>query len=73
VKIDERIERRWAEKMAAVQGAGKAVDHCHGARCLQEGKDVTLCECHCAPCRRAIVIYLQARREILHEEQRAQP
>jgi hypothetical protein len=72
-KIDARIERRWGQKVAASRATGKNASHCHGERCLEEGRDVSLCACGCAPCRLVVSLHVQAEREVRAEDDWAPP
>jgi hypothetical protein len=72
-KLDARIERRWAQKCAHAQNAGKNANHCHGPKCLQHGSDVSLCECGCDWCRLVVALHVQAEREIRAEDDWGRP
>lgn len=72
-KIDARIERRWHQKIAAAQEAGKDARHCDGQRCLQEGRDLSACLCQCNGCRIVVALLVQAGREIRAEEDWRKP
>ncbi len=58
--LDRRIERLWHAKIEAALLAGKNARHCHGARCFQQGQDISACECRCDSC--ALVVDLLIRR-----------